>query len=187
MAFRLPRLPMAAIVDPKTGHPSQAFTVYWQRVIEGLEEQERRQDEIIARLNETINRIRRLLSHTEPTTILQAADDGATCTVTLLPHTRVYADGTTQAVAGDSESGIASNVWVAVYYDDVTMAEAAPAIVFTTDLEEAQAAKADGRHFCGQILTPEAGSGDTIESGGSYPGGSGSVGGEVEGTGGIDP
>jgi hypothetical protein len=179
VTFRLPRLP--GDIPSSLRVIWGRLQYYWQRLCEAIEAQEARQDE-------TINRIRRLLSHTEPTSIIEAVDDGATCTVTLLPHTRVYADATTLAITGASESGLLSNTWYAAYYDDPTMADTSPDIIFTTDLEIAQAARADGRHFCGQFLTPEAGSGDTIESGGSYPGGGGTVGGEIgDPVTGIDP
>ena len=172
MAFRLPRLPRGPIVSPKSGDPVQMFTVYWQRFAEAIEAQEEAQDA-------TINRMRRLMSHTAPTTILSAHDDGSSCTVTVLDHVRIYADATSLSITGGSYPGLANDTWYACYYDDVTLQETAPDFVFTTDANEAQAAFADGRHFCGLIKTPVAGTGQTIESGGAYPVGSAAVAGEM--------
>jgi hypothetical protein len=173
MAFRLPRLQRdVAIADPKTGRPTALHQRWWQSLAETIETQETFQDS-------TINRIRRLLSHTTPTTILSATDNGASCTITVLDHTRVYADATTLAISGGATAGLASDTWYACYYDDETLADATPSFVFTTALETAQAAVAEGRHFCGLIRTPVAGSGQTVESGGAYPAGAANVGGEL--------
>lgn len=164
MSFRLPRLP--------SSQPAwQKFQVWWQRVLETLEAQEATQDA-------TINRLRRVMSHTEPTSIFTATDDG---NLVIADHTRVYADGTTLSVTGTTKTGLTANTWYAVYYDDTTLADTTPTYVVTTDIASSPAAKAEGRHFCGLILTPAAGSGDVIESGGTYSVGSGSVGGEVSG------
>lgn len=157
MAFELPRLPQTS--------PSHAeLQVWWQQVVEAIEAQEALQDETIAR-------IKRMTSHTEPTTILTATEDGATSTITVADHIRVYGDATTLPVSGGSEDGLACDTLHAVYYDDTTLANEEPTYVFTTYLPTAMAAKGDGRHFCGVILTPVAGSGDTIAAGGAYPAG----------------
>lgn len=165
MSFRLPRLPSTA--------PTHAqLQLWWQRVVETVEAQEALQDA-------TIKRLRRVNSHTEPTTILSALDNGASCTITVLNHTRIYADATTLAITGSAQAGLLNDTWYACYYDDETLEDTTPTFVFTTDLNIAQAVKADGRHFCGLIKTPAAASGQTIESGGAYPGGSAAIGGET--------
>lgn len=173
-AFRLPRLPAS---QPAWKNQQ----LWWQRVVEQIEAQEARQDEIIAELKATVDRLRRLLSYTNPTTILNATDDGSDCTITIAPHKRVYADSTDVDVNGGAFPGLLPDTLYAVYYDDPDFAGGTPTYVVTTDLAEAQYNVDDTRHFCGIILTPVAGSGDSIDSGGSYPGGSGGVAGEVEG------
>jgi hypothetical protein len=166
MGFRLPRL-------PGSQPPWKTFQLWWQRVIEAIETQEASQDA-------TINRIRRIMSHTTPTTILSAIDNGTSCTATVLAHTRVYADATTLSIVQSSPyPGLTSDTWYACYYDDLTLADTTPAYVFTINVEDAQSATADGRHFCGLIKTPVAASGETIASGGSYPVGAAAVGGEL--------
>lgn len=169
---RLPRLPGGAAPATIAAIWSQ-LQVWWQRLCEAIEAQETIQDA-------TINRIRRILSHTEPTTILTAEDDGSDCTITIQDHVRIYGDGTTLSITGGVFPGKLSNTWYACYYDDPTLAETAPTFVLTTDTGTAQPNIGDGRHFCGLILTPKSGTGTVIESGGSYPAGSGGgVGSEI--------
>lgn len=172
MTFRLDRLEASQPLVEGGAGPSISFQVLWQRLVEAIEAQEDAQDAIIAR-------IRRIGSHTVPTTILTAEDDGTTATITVAAHVRAYADGTTLSVAGGSESGLTSDTNYAVYYVDSTLADTAPDYLFTTDIEAAQAAAADGNHFCGIIRTPDAGSGETRTGGGAYPASS-SIGGEVD-------
>lgn len=166
MAFELPRLPQTA--------PSHAeLQVWWQQVVEAIEAQEALQDATIAR-------IKRLNSHTDPTTILTATEDGVNATITVITHNRVYGDGTVLPVGASApETGLACDTYYAVYYDDTTLADTSPDYQFTTVLKNAQASAAEGRHYCGTILTPSAGSGDVIESGGAYPVGN-SVFGELD-------
>jgi hypothetical protein len=165
MAFRLPRLPS---VQPAWS----IFQLWWQRVVEQLEAQETAQDAVI-------NRIRRLLSHTDPTSILTAADAGANSTITVANHVRVYADGTTVNITGIPPlTGLTSATSYGLYYDDLTLALTTPVVVATTTLKDSYAAAAEGRHFLGVIKTPTAGSGKSYVGGGAYPANS-SIGGEI--------
>lgn len=172
MTLRLPPLDSGIPIVGPDGTPTLQFMRFWQKVKEALETQEAEQDAIIAR-------IRRINSHTDPTTILVATEDGVDVSIEVLDHTRVYADGTTVAITGTTQGGLTADVIYGCYYDDLTLEDETPAFVFTTNLPIAQAAAAEGRHWCGAILTPVLGSGDTVESGGAYPVGS-SVGGELD-------
>ena len=164
--FRLPRLPSA---QPAWG----SFQLWWQRVVEAIERQETAQDT-------TIKRIRRLISHTVPTTIIKATENGTSVTLQVLPHTRVYADGTEVSIEGSTpQSGFLPGTLYGCYYDDESLSDTSPMFIFTTSLEEAQAAKAEGRHWCGMIQTPALASGHVVESGGAYPGGAATIGGEL--------
>lgn len=171
MALRLPRLPS---VQPNWGNLQR----WWQSVVEAIEGQEATQDELLAMLTETTNRMRRILSHTSPTTIMTTTENGTTATIVVADHTRVYGDGTLLTVTGGTESGLVCDTPYAAYYDDVTLADATPTIVFTQNILQAQAVAAAGRHFLGVINTPPAASGKTRQGGGVYPLGS-SVGGEL--------
>lgn len=179
MAFKLPRIPAGGLTDVQE-------QTYWDKLCTAIEAQEDAQDTIIAQLQgvtteltATVNRIRRLASHTVPTTIAHATDDGTTATIVVDAHTRVYADATTLAVAGGSQSGCTSDTFYAIYYDDTTLENPTPTYVFTTDKMEAQTASAEGRHFLGIVKTPAAGSGATIDGGGVYAAGS-NIGGELD-------
>lgn len=173
MTLRIPRLDKSIPIAEGDGSPTLAFIRWWQGVAEAIEGQEAEQDAIIARL-------RRVPSHTVPTTILSATEDGVDVTIEVLDHTRVYGDATTLAITGNATdgAGLLPETLYGCYYDDTTLEDTAPGFVFTTDLPEAQATAAPGRHWCGAILTPALASGTTIESGGAYPVGS-SIGGEL--------
>lgn len=153
------------------GSASQSFDRLMSKAFDELEAQ-------ITSLQTTVDNLRRIGSHTEPTSIFTATDAGV---LTIADHTRVYADGTTLAVTGATVTGLLNNTWYGVYYDDTTLADTTPTYVVTTSIDQTPAAKAAGRHFCGLILTPKAASGVIVESGGTYSTGSGTVGGETEG------
>ncbi len=169
--FKLPLLQSQQAISNAAGLPTIAFQQWWQQVVKAIEAQEAAQDL-------TISRLKRVASHTNPTTIIHAIDDGTTATIVIDDHLRVYGDGTTLAVLGASFSGLTPDTVHAFYYDDLTLANPAPTIVDTMIVEQAQAVAADGRHFLGVITTPPAGSGQTRDGGGAYPVGS-SIGGEV--------
>lgn len=164
MSLHLPRL---------TSGDIQVMSA-WNKAMNAIEAQ-------FDSLTETVNRIRRLNSHTVPTTILSATEDGATVTIKVLDHVRVYGDGTTVNITGNATdgAGLLPATWYGCFYTDTALSDETPAFVFTQTLSQAVAAAADGRHGCGSILTPALGSGDTIESGGAYPGGAAPVGGEL--------
>lgn len=172
MVFKLPRFQFKVPLVEKEGAPTQAFHQWWQEVVQKLELQ-------ITTLETAILNIRRINSHTEPTSILSATDNGVTCTVTVLGHKRIYGDGTSVTVIGTATPGLLANTWYGCYYDDTTLSVTNPTFIFTTSLLTAQAAKAAGRHFCGLIKTPVAASAQVIVSGGVYPVGGGTVGGEL--------
>jgi hypothetical protein len=171
MALKLPQFARGVPFANKDFTASDTFISWWQRIIDAIISHETTQDLILSRL-------KRCLSHTHPTTILHVLDAGATCTVTVDAHTRVYGDGTTVAVGASVTTGLAHDTTYAGYYDDLTMASPTPTYVFTTNIQLAQAVTADGRHFLGTILTPSPGTGSTVDGGGVYPVGS-NVGGEI--------
>lgn len=172
MTFRLPRFDRTvSLVDTATGQASYTFHQWWQSVINAIETQENTQDAML-------QRIRRMLSHTDPTTIMTATENGVSATVVIDNHARVYGDATTLNVSGMTHTGLLCDTLYGVYYDDETLADMTPTYVFTTIIADAQAAKAAGRHWTGAIRTPPAGSGKVRAGGGAYPISS-SVGGEI--------
>lgn len=165
MSLDLPRFERGTRLVDENGLPTMAFHIWWQTVVNQIEAQEAEQDAIIAR-------IRRINSHTSPTSIFTATENGVTATIVIAAHTRIYGDGTTQAVAGTTLSGLLVNTAYGIYYDDTPMNNPSPVYNAVTTIADAQATKADGRHFCGVIRTPPAGSGQTRTGGGMYPPGS---------------
>lgn len=177
MTLELPRLPQSP--------PShQELQVWWQRVVEAIEEQEAAQDAIITDLAATVadilavtKRDKRTASYTSPTAVLTASDAGASATITVASHTRVYSDATELAITGGTLTGLAYSTAYAVYYDDTTLADTTPTFVASTTIADGQVGAADGRHPLGVIMTPAA-AGAPVSGGGSYPPG-GTVGGEI--------
>lgn len=172
MAFKLPRL-------PATQASWSNLQLWWDKLCTRIEAQEGSQDDLIATLNATVARLKRVTSHTSPTTIAHATDTGTTSDVVIDDHTRVYGDGTTLSITGATLTGLTAETTFAFYYDDTTLADTTPSFQYTTTLPTAQAVAADGRHFLGIIKTPVAGSSATRDGGGVYPIGS-NVGGELD-------
>lgn len=110
--------------------------------------------------------------------ILSATDAGSNVTVAVAGHTRVYPvqgsiDVPDVAITGASITALSYSTLYYIYYDDTTLAVAAPTFVATTSAATAQVGAATGRHFLGSVTTPAAGGGATSGSGGSPPGGGG--------------
>lgn len=120
----------------------------------------------------------RINSYTDPTNVLSAADVGATATVTIAAHDRIYpVQGTVDvddvAVLAGSITGLAFSTEYHVYYDDTTLSDTTPSFQATTNRATAQVGFAPGRHFVGSITTPADGGGGTTGTGGFPPGGGG--------------
>lgn len=173
---RLPRLPRGAIVDPKTGFPLQAFTVYWQRLLEAQEATDAAQDVLIEDLadlladiillNELITEAEEIIeqattgseltnSFVESLT-LTATDAGANATITISGHDRKYpkTDGTvtTAAVTGGSLTGLAYSTQYWIYYDQPSRAGGTVTYVASTS----PTAQIGDRHNVGAVTTPAA-------------------------------
>jgi hypothetical protein len=122
-------------------------------------------------------RDKRTASYTDPTQVLTASDAGASATITVENHARVYSDGTIVQITGGPLTALAYSTTYAVYYDDTTLADETPVFHASINLEDGAVGAADGRHVLGVITTPGSGGGD-VTGGGSYPPGF-TVGGEI--------
>lgn len=111
-------------------------------------------------------------SYTAPTAVLSAADAGTNATVTIIAHTRYYADtaGTSVAVNGGTVPGLAYSTTYYLYYDDPTLAGGAVTYQATTD--PGVAAQTGTRLSVGSVTTPASG-GSSTSGGGPRPPGSG--------------
>jgi 2-oxoglutarate dehydrogenase complex dehydrogenase (E1) component-like enzyme len=85
---------------------------------------------------------------------LTATDAGASATVTISAHTRVYGDGTSVAVSGGSVTGLAYSTAHWVYYDQASRAGGAVTYAASTSVQGN--GTAPDRHLVGAVTTPAA-------------------------------
>ncbi len=177
MTFKLPTLPP---VQPQWGQ----FQVWWQQVKTAIENQETVQDTLLTQIvaaqaaataaqttATAVNKQDKIASSfTVPAAVLTAAAAGASATITIAAHTRLYNDGTQLAVAGGTITGRAFSTYYAVYYDDSTLSVTTPNYVSTTTAAQGQPNFAPGRHRIGAVTTPASGGAAT--TGGGVPSGS---------------
>lgn len=197
VALELPPLPEGQpIVDPKTGLPTLAFSVFWQQLKTAVEQHEADQDDLIADIlaaqaaadaaqadaTAAAREQARITSYPNPGSVLSAADVGSDATITIASHTRVYPvqgsiDVPDVAITGGTITGRAFSTRYYIYYDDETLADTTPSFLSTTTSATAQVGAAAGRHFIGFIDTPADGGSSTGGQGGGPPGGGGGGGG----------
>lgn len=85
---------------------------------------------------------------------ITATDIGASVTITISAHTRVYGDGTSVAVTGGTVTGLAYSTVYYIYYDQPSRAGGAVTYLSTTT--QATAAQTADRHSLGAVTTPAA-------------------------------
>lgn len=183
--FRLPRLPQGvAIVDPKTGIPTDKFRRWWQAFASDIEIEvgalAAAQLAQAAAVTATAaaataqtaattastaaataqtsangaNSVASLTNSGVTPNPLTATDAGASATITIAGHTRVYGSGTSVAVTGGSLTGRAYSTLYYVYYDQVSRLGGAVTYASTTSVTTA--AQTGDRHLVGKITTPAA-------------------------------
>lgn len=96
---------------------------------------------------------------------LTAADVGASVTITISGHNRVYGDGTAVSVSGAILTGRAYNTTYYIYYNDP--ARAGGSVTYQTSTDENDAIQAGSIHSVGEVLTPIAA--DPPQNGYPYP------------------
>jgi hypothetical protein len=190
---RLPRLPRAAIVDPRTGNPTTAFTVYWQRFVETLEQIPAIQEglagldtalatvgaavatvqaaaEIVQAAVDASSAASQLTNSYVTGLTLSATDAGLDASITISSHTRKYpqADGSTVdvAVTGATLTGLSYTTDYWIYYDQPSRAGGA----VTYHASTAPTAQTGDRHNVGAVTTPAASDPDTVGNGVKPPG-----------------
>lgn len=99
---------------------------------------------------------------------LTATDAGASATITISAHTRVYGDGTIVAVSGGSVTGLAYSTDYRVYYDDA--ARTGGAVTYAATTSVTTAAQLGDRHSVGAVTTPAAAAGPNNGNGAFPPG-----------------
>ena len=94
-----------------------------------------------------------------PANVLSATDVGASATINIAAHTRVYGNGTSVSVSSGAISGLAYATTYYVYYDQPSRLGGAVSYQATTTL--ATAAQTGNRHSVGAVKTPAAAAGPT--------------------------
>lgn len=174
MALQIPRLQASfPIVDDK-GQPTQAFMIWWDRVASAIEgsilsiedalaaagialeaaEVAQAAAEAAQSAADSAGATSKLSGSGVTDMTFSATDAGASATVTISAHTRVYSDGSTVAVNSGSLTGLAYSTTYYVYYDDAGFAGGAVTYVATTT--QSTAIQTGDRHLVGQITTPAA-------------------------------
>ena len=191
MAFRLPRLMTGAKIVNTDGTVSLEFQRWWQSMITTLESHEGYQDAILAAqtaantanaaaavataaaatANTTADAITQesnLVNSYVTGLSLGATDAGASASISISAHTRVYGDGTSVSVNAGSFTGLAYSTTYYVYYDDA--ARTGGAVTYAQTTTAATAAQTGDRHLVGSVLTPAAAAGPTTGGGVLPPG-----------------
>lgn len=99
---------------------------------------------------------------------LGASDAGASATISVSAHSRVYADGTSVAVNAGNLTGLAYSTKYYVYYDDPS--RAGGAVTYHSTTSAATAAQTGNRHLVGEVTTPAALGAPTTGAGVDPPG-----------------
>lgn len=157
--------------------PAQAFQQWWQQIALALVTVINDQADQIAEIQEVLGLTKRNSSYTSPTAVLNATDAGATASIQVINHTRIYGDATEVSITGAILTGLVHDTTYVVYYDDTTLAATAPTFHASTTIEDGYNGAADGRHTLGVITTPAIG-GAAIPGGGAYAPGV-TIGGEI--------
>lgn len=85
---------------------------------------------------------------------ITATDIGASVTINISAHTRVYGDGTSVAVSAGSLTGQPYSTVIYVYYDQASRAGGAVTYVATTNIDDV--AQLNDRHSVASVETPAA-------------------------------
>ena len=85
---------------------------------------------------------------------MTATDAGASATITISGHTRIYGDGTSVSVTGGSVTGLAYSTGYYVFYDQSS--RLGGAVIYQATTSAATAAQTGDRHSLGAVTTPAA-------------------------------
>lgn len=176
----LMRLDVWRSVVDGDGKPVPFFVADWQRTMERIEAQFLSQGQAIAAIeaaNAAASQAQAAASSANdaaaavtasnalqgsfvtPDSVLSATSAGATSTITIAAHSRVYVDGVTVAVNGGSVTGLNQQTTYRIYYDDAERAGGAVTYFATTSADEA--AQIGNRHSVGAITTPSVTTGSS--------------------------
>lgn len=181
MALKLPRLQQNQQLIDDRGYPTTVFLLWWQQVAEqveasindialalgaagiALDAAEVAQDAAdaadaaaLAAQNAAndISSAASLANSYVTGLSVTATDAGASVTVAISGHTRVYGDGTSVAVTGGSLTGQPYSTTIYIYYDQPTRAGGVVSYVATANIDDV--AQLGDRHSVASVVTPAA-------------------------------
>lgn len=111
-------------------------------------------------------------SYVDDPALITATDAGASVTISIAAHNRIYGDGTSVAVSAGSLPGLAYNTAYYVFYDDPT--RAGGSVTYQSSINPQDAAQLGDRHSVGfapplaPAAAPATGGGTAPPGGGYY-------------------
>lgn len=181
MALKLPRLQNNQQLIDANGFPTDVFVLWWQQVAEqveasingiavaleaagiALDAADAAQaaadaaDAAAAAAQGAANNVTDAasLANSYVTGItVTATDIGASVTISISAHTRVYGDGTSVSVSGGVITGQPYSTTLYIYYDQASRAGGSVTYVATTNIDDV--AQLNDRHSVAQVDTPAA-------------------------------
>lgn len=188
MGLKLPRLQRTIAIVNNAGQPGLEFHRWWQTVAESIEQAFNELEANVtaiaaaqsaanaanaaaANANTAAANITNEASLTNSYVTgltLTATDAGASASIAISAHTRVYGDGSSVSVNSGSLTGLAYSTTYYVYYDQAS--RLGGAVTYASTSSQATAAQTGNRHFVGAVKTPAAAGGPSTGYGVSPPG-----------------
>lgn len=188
MPLKLPRLPRDVPLVTADGKASFELQKWWNSLCNTIESHEAYQDAILAAQTaadaanaaaaaadaaaiaaqgaaDDASAVAAITNSGVSGVTITGTDAGASATVNITAHTRIYGDGTIVAVNSGSVTTLSYSTLYYIYYDQPSRAGGAVTYVATTS--QTTAAQTGDRHLVGQVTTPAAAAPDT---GGDYVG-----------------
>lgn len=188
MAFNLPRFINTLSIANDDGTPTVTFHRWWDEILRRIEDSINNIQAAIdaADAAQTAADTAQAAADTAQTAVdgvesvaklgnsgisgltLSATDAGSDASITISGHTRLYGDGTSVSVTGNTLTGLSYSTKYYIYYDDSGFAGGAVSYASTTT--DTTAAQTGNRHLVGSITTPAAAAADTSGNNVAAPG-----------------
>ena len=172
--LKLPTLPNNQQIVDDRGFPTPVLQLWWQQVVQDVETSINgiavaleaagialdAADVAIAAADaaqgaaDGVNAASALANSYVTGLTITATDAGASVTVNISGHTRVYGDGTSVAVTGGTLLGQPYSTIIYVYYEQASRAGGAVPYVATTNIDDV--AQLNDRHSVASVETPAA-------------------------------
>lgn len=195
MAIKLPLFQDSAELVTDEGKPTFLFHRWWQEVVERVETSFNRLETIVLDIQavqqaaadaqqaandaqqaasdaqvaaDSAGGVSKLSSSGVDGLTIAAVDAGASVTINISNHTRVYSDSTQVAVTGGSLSNLGYETVYYLFYNDPDFVGGA--VTYQSTTIKSEAAQTGSRHLVGQVFTPAAGGTESTGDSPSLPG-----------------